>query len=64
MNGALPRAARIDANAMEVRDLCASRNAFVIPGRAAWRGPGIHTFGGGYGFRVRSFHSRPERRRL
>jgi len=23
---------------------------FVIPGRASWREPGIHTHGGGYGF--------------
>jgi hypothetical protein len=31
----------------------------VVPGRAIWRGPGIHSPGGGYGFRARSFHSRP-----
>jgi hypothetical protein len=29
----------------------------VIPGRATWRGPGIHTPDGGYGFRARE--SRP-----
>ena len=27
--------------------------------RLGWRRPGIHTPDGGYGFRVRSFHSRP-----
>lgn len=27
---------------------------FVIPGRATWREPGIHTLGGGYGFRARA----------
>src|SRR6266404_1618026 len=27
----------------------------------SWRGPGIHTPDGSYGFRVRSFHSRPQR---
>src|SRR5258708_1363452 len=26
----------------------------VIPGRASWRRPGIHTPGGGYGFRARA----------
>ena len=31
----------------------------VIPGCATWRKPGIHTPDGGYGFRARSFHSRP-----
>jgi hypothetical protein len=29
--------------------------SIVIPGRAAWREPGIHTPDGGYGFRARSF---------
>ena len=29
----------------------------VIPGRAAWRGPGIHTHDGGYGFRACRFAS-------
>src|SRR5260370_24177108 len=33
---------------------------FVIPGCAAWRRPGIHTPGRGYGFRARSFYSRPQ----
>src|SRR5258708_24712366 len=28
-------------------------------GCATWRRPGIHTPDGGYGFRARSFHSRP-----
>src|SRR5689334_5623738 len=27
----------------------------VIPGRASWREPGIHTHDGGYGFRARRF---------
>jgi hypothetical protein len=27
---------------------------FVIPGRAAWREPGIHTPDRGYGFRARA----------
>jgi hypothetical protein len=27
----------------------------VIPGRASWREPGIHTPDGGYGFRARRF---------
>jgi hypothetical protein len=31
----------------------------VIPGRATWRGPGIHTPVRGYGFRARSLCSRP-----
>src|SRR5216684_778362 len=31
----------------------------VIPGCAAWRRPGIHTPGRGYGFRARSLRSRP-----
>jgi len=31
----------------------------VIPGCAAWRRPGIHTHDRGYGFRARSFYSRP-----
>src|ERR1700687_52825 len=31
----------------------------VIPGCASWRRPGIHTPDGGYGFRARSFCSRP-----
>jgi len=26
---------------------------FVIPGRASWREPGMHTPDGGYGFRAR-----------
>src|SRR5690349_4464121 len=29
--------------------------SFVIPGRAPWREPGIHTPGRGYGFRARDF---------
>ena len=29
----------------------------VIPGRASWREPGIHTHDGGYGFRARRFAS-------
>ena len=29
----------------------------VIPGRAPWRGPGIHTPDRGYGFRARRFAS-------
>jgi hypothetical protein len=40
--------------------------SFVIPGRAFWRGTGIHTLGRGYGFsdaqlriKARSLHSRP-----
>jgi hypothetical protein len=28
-------------------------NSLVIPGRASWREPGIHTHDGGYGFRAR-----------
>src|SRR6202171_3225732 len=32
----------------------------VIPGCATWRRPGIHTPDRGYGFRARSFHSRPQ----
>src|SRR6266404_6584931 len=35
------------------------RTPAVIPGRAPWRGPGIHTPDRRYGFRARSFHSRP-----
>src|SRR5258708_11922474 len=39
---------------------CALTQAIlVIPGCAAWRRPGIHTPDRGYGFRARSFHSRP-----
>jgi len=36
-----------------------SRCAVAHRGCAAWRRPGIHTHGRGYGFRARSFHSRP-----
>src|SRR5882724_7407470 len=36
----------------------------VIPGCATWRRPGIHTPRRGYGFRARSFHSRPQTRQL
>jgi len=32
---------------------CQFSNSVVIPGRATWRGPGIHTPDGGYGFRAR-----------
>jgi hypothetical protein len=31
--------------------------SFVIPGRAAWREPGIHTPAGGYGFQARASHA-------
>src|SRR6478609_4704613 len=34
-------------------------STIVIPGCATWRRPGIHTPDGCYGFRARSFHSRP-----
>src|SRR5437762_9336510 len=35
------------------------QTCLVIPGCATWRRPGIHTPDCGYGFRARSFHSRP-----
>ena len=36
---------------------------FVIPGRATWRGPGIHTPDGSYGFRARRIGPRVGRTR-
>src|ERR1700680_4377324 len=39
---------------------CVSTNSIVvIPGCATWRRPGIHNHDREYGFRARSFHSRP-----
>jgi hypothetical protein len=35
--------------------------AFVIPGCASWRRPGIHTHDGGYGFRARTIGPRSAR---
>jgi hypothetical protein len=32
-----------------------SSNSVVIPGRASWGEPGIHTHDSGYGFRARRF---------
>src|SRR5712664_4079870 len=40
------------------------RCASAHRGCATWRRPGIHTPRRGYGFRARSFHSRPQTRQL
>src|SRR5438034_6591881 len=57
-----PREERGEGDVIDGRcrlNLNSSRFSIVIPGWASWRRPGIQTHYGGYGFRVRSFHSRP-----